>query len=153
MLHLTAILGDAAEPELAARLHEVRHHGVIEYVSIAPRDVGRHRLRVTTDRGTECAIALARDQRFRDGAVLLLESARAIVVRVGERQWLRVRPGDLAAAIELGYHAGNLHWKVRFAGADLLIALDGPAADYTARLAALLGAARIAVISESDVSA
>jgi urease accessory protein len=153
MLHLSAILGDVADSALAARLHEIAHHGVVEYVSIAPRDIGRHRLRIMTNHGTECAITLARAERLRDGAVLLLEKARAIVVRVGEQQWLRVRPADMAAAIELGYHAGNLHWKVRFAGADLLIALDGPAADYSARLAPLLDAARIALIPESDASA
>ncbi|MEX2480413.1 MAG: urease accessory protein UreE [Gammaproteobacteria bacterium] len=153
MLHLTAILGNVADPALAERLHELGHHGGIEYVSIAPRDVGRRRLRVSSDRGTDCAIALAREQRLTDGAVLLLEQARAIVARLGEQRWLTLRPRDQAAAVELGYHAGNLHWKVRFAGADLLVALDGPLEAYTARLASLTDTGRLAVIPVDDSDA
>lgn len=151
MLHLTTILGNVADPALAQRLHDLDHRGGIEHVAIAPRDVGRRRLRVSSDRGTDCAIALARDQRLTDGAVLLLEPARAIVVRLGEQRWLMLRPRDQAAAVELGYHAGNLHWKVRFDGADLLVALDGPAEAYTARLASLIDAGRVAVVAAHDL--
>lgn len=146
MLQLSSVLGYAAEPALAERLHHVAHHDGIEYLLIPPRDVGRRRLRIVGDRGTDCAIALARDERLGDGAVLLLAHDRAIVVRLGEQCWLRLRPHDAAAALELGYAAGNLHWKVRFDGADLLVARDGPAALYTERLAPLLADARIRVI-------
>lgn len=146
MLQLTQIVGYAAEPELAERLHHVAHHGGIEYLRVPPQDVGRRRLRITGDRGTDCAIALARDERLADGAVLLLEHDRAIVVRLGEQAWLRLRPVDAAAAVELGYNAGNLHWKVRFDGADLLVARDGPVELYTARLQPLLQAGRVALV-------
>lgn len=148
MLQLTKILGYAAEPELAERLHHVGHHGGIETLHVPPQDVGRRRLRLTGDRGTDCAIALARDERLADGAVLLLEHGRAIVVRLGDQAWLRFRPVDAAAAVELGYNAGNLHWKVRFDGADLLVARDGPPELYTARLQPLLEGGRIAVVDD-----
>jgi len=46
-----------------------------------------------------------------------------------------VRPAAAAAALRLGYHAGNLHWRVRFDGADLMVALEGPEARYRDRLA------------------
>ena len=140
MLQLTEILGLAAEPGLAARLHQVGHQGVIEYLQIAPADVGRRRLRVTGDSGTDCAIALARNARLADGAVLLIGHDHAIVVRLGEQAWLRLRPLDAAAAVELGYNAGNLHWTVKFDGSDLLVAQDGPAELYVARLQPLLQA-------------
>jgi len=146
MLQLTSVLGFAAEPALAARLHHVAHHDGIEYLLIPPQDVGRRRLRLVGDRGTDCAIALARDARLADGAVLLLEHDRAIVVRLGEQRWLRLRPRDAAAALELGYAAGNLHWKVRFDGAELLVARDGPVELHTARLAPLLADSRIRVV-------
>lgn len=149
MLQLTAIIGSAGEPEIAARLHHVGHHGGIEVLHVPPQDGARRRLRITGDRGTDCAIALARDQRLADGAVLLLEQDRAIVVRLGEQIWLRLRPADPAAALELGYAAGNLHWKVRFDGADLFVAQAGPVALYTARLAPLLDAGRVSVIDGS----
>lgn len=146
MIQLTEILGYAAEPDIAERLHHVSHHGTLEYLALAAHDVGRRRLRVSGDHGSDCAIALPRDVRLADGAVLLLEPQHAIVVRIGEQTWLRLRPRDSAAAIELGYNAGNLHWKVKFDGADLLVARDGPVADYTTRLQALLDQGKVQVV-------
>jgi urease accessory protein len=93
---------------------------------------------VQTDRGTDCAIILARSSHLSDGAVLLLEDDRAIVVRAAEQRWLDLVPRDSAAALELGYFAGNMHWAVRFEGAMLRIAQQGPAEDYLARLAHFL---------------
>ena len=67
--------------------------------------------------------------------MLLLEEDRAVVVRMRETVWLALGPRDLAAALELGYFCGNLHWRVRFEGAVLKVALDGPRENYMARLA------------------
>ena len=52
----------------------------------------------------------------------------------------------MAAALELGYFCGNLHWRVRFEGALIKVALDGPRESYLARLAQHLedGRARLA---------
>jgi urease accessory protein len=50
-----------------------------------------------------------------DGAVLLLEPDRAIVVRVNAERWLSLPPRSIANAVEPGYQAGNLHWRARFA--------------------------------------
>ena len=44
---------------------------------------------------------------------------------------------------KLGYHAGNLHWRVRFAGEALLVALEAPMDDYLARLAGLIRDRRV----------
>jgi len=143
MLTLTAVLGHAAEPALAERLHHLAHHGAVEYLEVAPQDASRHRLRLVTDRGTDCAIALPREAHLDDGAVLLLETDRAIVVRLGAQRWIRLTPADAATALELGYLAGNLHWQVRFDGEALLVARHGPLDDYRARLAPLLAAARV----------
>ncbi len=63
-----------------------------------------------------------------------VEDDQAIVVRLTEERWLGLVPGDAAAALELGYFAGNLHWRVRFDGAKILIALEGPEEDYLVRL-------------------
>ena len=78
-----------------------------------------------------------------DGAVLLVEPDRAIVVRVDEERWLRLQPRAIADAIELGYHAGNLHWRVRFEGEALLVALEAPMDDYLARLGTLVSERRV----------
>ena len=66
--------------------------------------------------------------------MLLIDGERAIVVRAATERWLRLEPRSIGDALELGYHAGNLHWRVRFEGEILLVALEGPAEDYVARL-------------------
>jgi len=149
MLELNAILGTLADPEIADAVHHAAHHGGVEYLHIPPAELGRRRLRMASDRGTDCAIALSREARLEDGAVLWLTHDRAIVVRLGEQRWLRLRAQDTASAIELGYHAGNLHWTVRFEGGDLLIAQNGPAENYLARIAPLLEAGRVTRIAEA----
>jgi urease accessory protein len=98
---------------------------------------------VFTDKGTECAIAIPRTQRLANGAVLLLEADRAVVVRMQETQWLTVAPRDAAAALELGYFAGNMHWKVEFDGTLLRIALQGPVESYLERLAHFIADGRV----------
>jgi urease accessory protein len=145
VLRLTGVIGDAAEPALAAQLHALEHRGRVERVTLRPEDTARRRLRVMTDRGSECAIILGRSERLSHGAVLLLEPERAVLVRVDAAAWFRLEARDRAAAIELGYLAGNLHWKVRFEGEALWVRLDGDAAFYRARLAPLLRSQRIAL--------
>ncbi len=137
------IVGSRHDPEIAHRLHHLDHHHAVDVLAIDSGDMARRRLRATTRAGEEIAIALPRDEMLFDGAVLLLEPNRALVVRVGAESWLRLTPGDPASALELGYHAGNLHWRVRFDGAALLVALEGRTEDYLARLGDLIGSGRV----------
>src|SRR5690606_30615032 len=118
--------------------------------SIAPEEVARRRFRLDTDKGTNCAIALPRDLQLADGAIVKLDEEGAIVVRLGERRWLPLMPRDTAAALELGYFAGNLHWKVRFDGGSILIALEGPRQTYLDRLEHLLAEGKVRVVSGHD---
>ena len=129
-----AILGDAADPETAAALHRLDHRGRLDSLVLPRSDLARRRLRARTEAGAEVAVALPRSERLFDGAVLRLDEAGALVVRVEAETWLRVRPENAAAALTLGYHAGNLHWRVRFDGDDLLVAVEGPEESYRARL-------------------
>ena len=137
-LVIDGIHGPRTDPGLAERLHQLSHQGVVETLQIAPHDLPRRRFRAVTDRGTACFVALARSEQLFDGAVLHLDDKRAVVVRVGEQRWLRLQAGDTAAALELGYHAGNLHWRIRFDGDALLVAADGPDQTYLARVRALV---------------
>ena len=95
-------------------------------------------------------MALARSDSLANGAVLLLEDDRAVVVRMRETVWLALGPRDLAAALDLGYFCGNLHWRVRFDGPVLKVALDGPRETYLARLAQHLKDGRARIIEEQD---
>ncbi|MFD1331890.1 urease accessory protein UreE [Methylopila musalis] len=143
MLHIDRVVGDRAEPALHRRLHHLEHHDAVDEIVIPRADMDRRRLRVTTPKGEDVAIALPRDQKLFDGAVLFLDEERAIVVRAEVERWLRLQPSSIAEGIELGYHAGNLHWRVRFEGESLLIALEGPAETYYARLDNLFAGRRI----------
>ena len=134
MLRLESILGAATDPTIAERLHRLEHHGKVEYLALSREDTQRHRMRASTDAGTECAVVLDRTQQLFNGAVLLLNEERAVVVRMRETEWLTLAPRDTAAALELGYFAGNMHWAVRFEGAWLRIALQGPPERYLERV-------------------
>ena len=116
VLHLNRIVGNSSSGELAEKLHRLSHDGQLEEIRLSAADAARKRLRVETDKGTDCAIALNRDTNLENGSVLLLEDDRAIVVRMLETTWLRIQPRDSEAALELGYFTGNLHWRVRFDG-------------------------------------
>lgn len=138
------VLGNRSEAALAKRLHHLEHHGAVDVLRVASADVARRRLRATTQGGEEIALALPRDQALFDGAVLVLEDHHALIARVGAERWLRLVPASIPDALELGYHAGNLHWRVRFDGGAILVALEGPAEDYLVRLGALVTEGRVA---------
>lgn len=138
------IVGSRLDPEIAHRLHHLDHRHAVDILEIDSADIARRRLRATTSGGEEIAIALSRDEILFDGAVLLLDTDSALVLRVGAERWLRLTPRDKTAALELGYHAGNLHWRVRFDGEDLLVAFEGRHEDYLARLGDLTEAGRLA---------
>lgn len=146
MMHLTRIIGRSEEPNLARRLHDLAHGGRVEYLHVGPQDAARRRFRRSTDAGTDCGVTLQRDERLFDGAVLHLDAERAIVVRLGEEAWLRLRPRNEAAALELGYLAGNMHWRVRFDQEALLVAIATSRDAYLARLSELLAKGEVEII-------
>jgi urease accessory protein len=134
MLKLDQILGDARDHAMEHRLHHLEHDGAVEFITLNRADTQRHRLRAMTDRGTECAVVVPRDQHLFDGAVMLLEANRAVVVRVEASQWLRFKPRDMHSALELGCFAGNLHWRVKFENGALLVAVENELDYYLQRL-------------------
>jgi len=144
MLHIDSVVGSRLEADLHERLHHLEHHGAVDELTLATEDMARRRLRATTRGGTELTIALPRDQKLYDGAVLVLEPGRAIVVRARAERWLRLAPRSIADALALGYHAGNLHWRVRFEGEAVLVALEAPVEQYTTRLGELMEDRRVA---------
>ena len=143
MLRLHGVVGRSDDPRFHDRLHALDHAGGIEHVHVPEAELGRRRFRLISDKGTDCAISLDRGEDLVDGAVLLLDESRAVIVRMGEAQTLRFRPAGAGAALQLGWNAGNLHWRVRFEDGDLIVLLDGPAAEYRARVRSLLDAGLI----------
>src|SRR5260370_29036198 len=139
----TSIVGSRSDPRTADLLHTLENRGGVDTVMLAADDIRRHRLLVRTQGGDECGIALDRQTHLFDGAVLHLDADRALVVRTEDTRWLRLRARDDAAALELGYFAGNMHWAVRFSGNVLEVAVKGPIDDYRSRLAPMLDGGRI----------
>lgn len=137
MLLVERVLGSRVDAAYADRLHHMEHHGRVDLLTLPATELARRRFRAVTKGGTEIAIALPRDEPLFDGAVLLCEDHHAIVVRVDAEHWLRLQPRDTAAALELGYHVGNLHWRVRFEADAICVALEGPVEAYRARLTAI----------------
>lgn len=135
---VTTIVADAQDAPVGERIHALEHDHRLETLFLGREDMARRRLRASTDHGTECRIALPREQRLFDGAVLVLEDARAVVVRQEAETWLSLRAADTASALELGYFAGNMHWRVRFDGPVLHVAATGELEDMLARLKPLL---------------
>jgi urease accessory protein len=134
---------------MADRLHDIAHHGVVELVHISRGDMSRRRQQLSSDHGTELALLLDRDAVLQNGSVLWLEAGRAVVVALDEPQWLVLRTCSPARALELGYFAGNMHWKVRFDGEALCIAMEGPRSGYLDRMAHLLGKGDVHVEPEA----
>ncbi|MHC2338518.1 urease accessory protein UreE [Bradyrhizobium sp. USDA 4454] len=145
MRRIECVVGSRLEPGLSEALHRLEHRGAVDVVNIPVADLARRRLLIATQSGEELAIALPRNQKLFDGAVLLLDDTRAIVVRAATERWLRLDPRSISDAIELGYHVGNLHWRVRFAGEVLLVALEGRPEDYIARLDGLIESRRVGI--------
>jgi hypothetical protein len=98
---------------VADRLHELRHHPelehAVEYLYLDIHDLDRKRLRATSDVGTDYAIVLPRDSALADGAVLLLESDRGVVVCAGAPRTITLWYWNLIAnpntSIEVGGEA------------------------------------------------
>ncbi len=146
-LLLDTILGNREDHEFHEKLHELGHHGGhIETLVVSAEDLPRRRFHAQTDYGTPCFIALPRDVSLTDGAVLHLTDQRAIVLKVGAQDWLRLQPLN-NGALELGHLAGNLHWRVRFEDGCLLVAVDHPRETYLARLHGLEHEGKVKVLT------
>lgn len=144
----TAILGPADGPKFRAALHRLEHAEAVDWLILPRADLPRRRLRATSEGGRSVAIALPREEKLYDGAVLRLDDEAALVVKVEAEDWLRLRPAGAAAALRIGYHAGNLHWRVRFDGTDLMVALEGPEERYRDRLVDLLAEGVCTIVEE-----
>lgn len=138
MLKIDHIIGSTSDAALHDRIHDLEHAHAVDFLLLPRHDLSRRRFRSTTEGGRDVAISLARDEQLFDGAVLMLDHTNALVVKVEAEDWLRLTPKDQSAALQLGFHAGNLHWRVRFDGDDLLVAVERELESYTDRIGALI---------------
>lgn len=138
MIRINEVLGHAHDSNLSSLLHDLSHQNKVEYIVLDHENLQRRHFRTKTDKGTDCAISISRDNKLSNGAVLLLEKDFAVIVKTADDQWLSLKPKDLSSAIELGYFAGNMHWRVKFGIEHLDIALESPEEIYLDRLKGLI---------------
>src|SRR3979490_2747115 len=88
MLRIDNVLGSRLETAFSEQIHRLEHRGSVDVVNIPVADLARRRLLANTRGGEELAIALPRHQKLFDGAVLLIDGERAIVVRAATERWM-----------------------------------------------------------------
>lgn len=134
MIKIYKILGNIHDSDIANKIHSLSHQDKVEYIELDHDNLRRKRFRTKTDKGTDCAVTISRNQELSNGSVILLENDRAIAIKMKVDEWLSLKPVDTTAAIELGYFAGNMHWRVKLGSEHLDIALESPKEFYLERL-------------------
>jgi urease accessory protein len=150
MLRIGHIIGSRLEPAYSEKLQRLELRNAVDELRLSPDHLDKRELTATTRGGQEVAIALPRHERLFDGAVLLLDDNSAVVVRAAGQRWLRLQPRSISDAIELGYHIGNLGWRVRFEGEVLFVAMQGRAENYVVRLGELIWSRRVGISVQDE---
>ncbi len=140
------IVGHHSDEAIHDRLHELDDAGRVVRLVVPAKELGRRRFKVTGSDGQEYGIALGRDTELRNGSVLSMDDERAFVVEALESETLTLRPTSLEGAIQLGWHAGHLHWRVRMQDDTMTVLLDAPRNDYLVRIASWLDRGAIEVV-------
>jgi len=130
MILVEAVLGNAAEPEWAARLAAA----TVDTLELDHWEAQKNRLRKKTAGGLEIAVSLDRGTSMRDGDVLVWDSqaARAVVAEISLRDVMIIHLdglGPLApdialrTCVELGHALGNQHWPALVKGNRVFVPL------------------------------
>jgi urease accessory protein len=117
MVLVEAVLGNAGDPEWAARLSTA----AVDALELDHWEAQKNRFRKKTAGGVEVAVSLDRGAFMRDGDVLLWDASggRAVVARISLRDVMIIHLDALAGVapdialrtcVELGHALGNQHW-------------------------------------------
>lgn len=95
-----------------------------ETVSLTFRDRHRRRLRMTSSRGREFLLDLAKAQALADGDVLVLDDESNIRVVALDEDVIDITADDPNTLIRIAWHLGNRHLPTVVSAARLRIAQD-----------------------------
>ncbi|MBB1058533.1 urease accessory protein UreE [Dietzia cercidiphylli] len=140
------LIGHRFDAEIRKALSPHEDAGRIVRLTVPQAELGRKRFKAVDQDGIEYGIALPRNVTLRDGSVLDLTADRAVVIEARETEQLHLRARDAEGGIQLGWHAGHLHWKVRMAGEYVTVLMDGPREDYLVRIEQFLDSGLIEVV-------
>jgi urease accessory protein len=124
------VLGNAAEPEWAARLSKA----TVDSLELDHWEAQKNRFRKKTAGGMELAVSLDRGAFMRDGDVLVWDAAdaRAVVARISLRDVMVIHLDGMAESapeialrtcVELGHALGNQHWPALVKGTRVYVPL------------------------------
>jgi urease accessory protein len=130
MILVEAVLGNAAEPEWAARLGGA----AVDALELDHWEAQKNRFRKKTAGGVELAVSLDRGTFMRDGDVLVWDepARRAVVARIALRDVMVIHLDGMSGAapeialrtcVELGHALGNQHWPALVKGSRVFVPL------------------------------
>ncbi len=130
MVIIETVLGNASDPEWAARLSAA----AVEPLELDHWEAQKNRFRKKTASGVEVAVSLDRGAFLRNGDVLVWDAhaARAVVARISLRDVMIVHLDGLApltpevamrTCVELGHALGNQHWPALVKGTRVFVPL------------------------------
>lgn len=130
MILVEAVLGNATDPQWAARLASAS----VDPLELDHWEAQKSRFRKQTAGGLELAVSLDRGTFMRDGDVLVWDAAaaRAVVARIQLRDVMVIHldgmagiPAEVAlrTCVELGHALGNQHWPALVKGSRVFVPL------------------------------
>lgn len=140
MRTFTSIVGHVSDDPLREVIERLSIQGKVSWLCVPACKFGRKRFRAVDQNGEGFGVALPRDSQLRDGSVLYVDEECAVVVDAEPTPRLRIRALSVPGALQLGWAAGHLHWKVRLDGCDLSVLLEGPREEYLRRIEPLIRA-------------
>jgi urease accessory protein len=108
----------------ATRIHSHIHGSPADVVVLDHDARHRRRMAMTGQNGLAFLLDLAEAEVIRDGAALILEDGREVLVEAAAEPLAELTPSDPAHAIRLAWHLGNRHLPTMFDGGAILIRRD-----------------------------
>lgn len=141
-----AVLGHRFDENLQKSLLQHEDAGRVIRLQVPEKELGRRRFKAADQHGVEYGVALSREVRLENGAVLELTPERAVVVEAWESEQLELRAVDAEGGVQLGWHAGHLHWRIRTSGDRMTVLLDAPREEYLKRISGCVEQGLIEVV-------
>jgi urease accessory protein len=131
MININSIVGNIRDDDkLTLKYRVMSENRLSEIVQISRTEAGRVRMRKTSDKGNDVAIALPQNTHLRNGDVLLLTADRMIVVEITPEKVAVVSFKTITddhlfeTAVRVGHTIGNLHRPIRLEDNKIFIPIQ-----------------------------
>jgi urease accessory protein len=131
MININSIVGNIRDNDkLTLKYQVMTENRLSEIVQISRTEAERVRMRKTSNKGNDVAIALSQNTRLRNGDVLLLTADRMIVVEITPEKVAVVSFKTITdnhlfeTAVRIGHTIGNLHRPIRLEDNKIFIPIQ-----------------------------